>query len=265
MSIWIFRLGYLPVSPGFRDRANQLWSTTLCFHWHKMRWIGRIIPMLPPYQSIDGLGHFDKVIDIDQSPIGRTPRSNRQRIPGCSRRFANYLLVCRKRVPEVITPGVSVLMCAADVVKLVRVTAWLKRKCTFCLMFMCRAINARENAIIGKPLKSDIKANHPPDFGDDGRRGAGVFRRCADDCAKLCKPMTASSYSSGAVVDDAWWRGAASQISDRIVKRDTEKTLYILDEPTTGLHFADIKQLLGVLHRLRDQGNTIVWLNIIWM
>lgn len=48
------------------------------------------------------------------------------------------------------------------------------------------------------------------------------------------------------------------KLATELSKRDTGKTLYILDEPTTGLHFADIKQLLGVLHRLRDQGNTIV-------
>ena len=53
-------------------------------------------------------------------------------------------------------------------------------------------------------------------------------------------------------------RGAAGEAESRAVKRDTGKTLYILDEPTTGLHFADIQQLLDVLHRLRDHGNTVV-------
>ena len=53
-------------------------------------------------------------------------------------------------------------------------------------------------------------------------------------------------------------RSSAGEIISRAVKRDTGQTLYILDEPTTGLHFQDIAQLLEVLHRLRDQGNTIV-------
>ena len=55
-----------------------------------------------------------------------------------------------------------------------------------------------------------------------------------------------------------WRRSAAGQAVRELSKRDTGKTLYILDEPTTGLHFADIQQLLDVLHRLRDHGNTVV-------
>ncbi|VTR62293.1 excinuclease ABC subunit A [Actinobacillus pleuropneumoniae] len=76
-----------------------------------------------PYESIDGLSHFDKVIDIDQSPIGRTPRSNPATYTGLLRRFVNYLPVRKKREREAIMSDALVLMCVADVVKPVKAMA----------------------------------------------------------------------------------------------------------------------------------------------
>ncbi len=76
-----------------------------------------------PYRDIQGLEHFDKVIDIDQSPIGRTPRSNRQPIPASSRPYVNCLPVCRKRAPAAIRQDVSALTCAVAAAKRARATA----------------------------------------------------------------------------------------------------------------------------------------------
>lgn len=76
-----------------------------------------------PYRDIQGLEHFDKVIDIDQSPIGRTPRSNPATIPASLRPYVNSLPACRKRVHAAIRQAVSALTCAAAAVKRARATA----------------------------------------------------------------------------------------------------------------------------------------------
>ena len=102
---------------------------------------------------------------------------------------------------------------------------------------------------------------HLADSGDDGGRRPRLLQGCAQHCAQA-----ADAARRGPVVHPPGpernhalgRRGPRVKLAQELSKRDTGRTLYILDEPTTGLHFADIALLLKVLHQLRDAGNTIV-------
>ena len=215
-----------------------------------------------PYQSIEGLEFFDKVIDIDQSPIGRTPRSNPATYTGLFTPIRELFA----GVPEARARGYNVgrfsfnvrggrcEACQGDGVIKVEMH-FLPDVYVPCDHCKGKRYN-RETLEIrykGKTIHQvlDMTVEEAREFFDAVPMVARKLQTLMDVGLSYIRLGQSSTTLSG---------GEAQRVklATELSKRDTGKTLYILDEPTTGLHFADIKQLLEVLHRLRDQGNTIV-------
>ncbi|KMK50767.1 excinuclease ABC subunit A [[Actinobacillus] muris] len=215
-----------------------------------------------PYKSIDGLAHFDKVIDINQSPIGRTPRSNpatytglftpiRELFAGTQEARARGYNVGRFSFN---VRGGRCEACQGDGVIKVEMH-FLPDVYVPCDHCKGKRYN-RETLEIrykGKTIHQvlDMTVEEAREFFDPVPMIARKLQTLMDVGLSYIRLGQSSTTLSG---------GEAQRVklATELSKRDTGKTLYILDEPTTGLHFADIKQLLSVLHRLRDQGNTIV-------
>ncbi|NBI42602.1 excinuclease ABC subunit UvrA [[Haemophilus] felis] len=215
-----------------------------------------------PYQSISGLEFFDKVIDIDQSPIGRTPRSNPATYTGLFTPIRELFA----GVPEARARGYNVgrfsfnvrggrcEACQGDGVIKVEMH-FLPDVYVPCEHCKGKRYN-RETLEIrykGKTIHQvlEMTVEEARDFFDAIPQIARKLQTLMDVGLSYIRLGQSSTTLSG---------GEAQRVklATELSKRDTGKTLYVLDEPTTGLHFADIKQLLSVLHRLRDQGNTIV-------
>ena len=215
-----------------------------------------------PYKSIEGLEHFDKVIDINQSPIGRTPRSNPATYTGLFTPIRELFA----GVPEARTRGYNpgrfsfnvrggrCEACQGDGVIKVEMH-FLPDVYVPCDQCKGKRYN-RETLEIrykGKTIHQvlDMTVEEAREFFDAIPMIARKLQTLMDVGLSYIRLGQSSTTLSG---------GEAQRVklATELSKRDTGKTLYILDEPTTGLHFADIKQLLEVLHRLRDQGNTIV-------
>ena len=215
-----------------------------------------------PYESIDGLSHFDKVIDIDQSPIGRTPRSNpatytglftpiRELFAGTQEARARGYNVGRFSFN---VRGGRCEACQGDGVIKVEMH-FLPDVYVPCDHCKGKRYN-RETLEIrykGKTIHQvlDMTVEEAREFFAPVPAIARKLQTLMDVGLSYIRLGQSSTTLSG---------GEAQRVklATELSKRDTGKTLYILDEPTTGLHFADIKQLLSVLHTLRDQGNTIV-------
>ncbi|QEH17670.1 excinuclease ABC subunit UvrA [Histophilus somni] len=215
-----------------------------------------------PYQSIEGLEFFDKVIDIDQSPIGRTPRSNPATYTGLFTSIRELF----SGVPEARARGYNpgrfsfnvrggrCEACQGDGVIKVEMH-FLPDVYVPCDQCKGKRYN-RETLEIrykGKTIHQvlDMTVEEARVFFDAIPMVARKLQTLIDVGLSYIRLGQSSTTLSG---------GEAQRVklATELSKRDTGKTLYILDEPTTGLHFADIKQLLTVLHCLRDKGNTIV-------
>lgn len=215
-----------------------------------------------PYKSIDGLAHFDKVIDINQSPIGRTPRSNPATYTGLFTPIRELFAGTQEARARGYTVGRFSFnvrggrceACQGDGVIKVEMH-FLPDVYVPCDHCKGKRYN-RETLEIrykGKTIHQvlDMTVEEACEFFDAVPMIARKLQTLIDVGLSYIRLGQSSTTLSG---------GEAQRVklAAELSKRDTGKTLYILDEPTTGLHFADIKQLLTVLHRLRDQGNTIV-------
>ncbi|AZI13697.1 excinuclease ABC subunit UvrA [Avibacterium paragallinarum] len=215
-----------------------------------------------PYKSIDGLEFFDKVIDIDQSPIGRTPRSNPATYTGLFTPIRELFAGVPEARARGYNPGRFSFnvrggrceACQGDGVIKVEMH-FLPDVYVPCDQCKGKRYN-RETLEIrykGKTINQvlDMTVEEAREFFDAIPQIARKLQTLMDVGLSYIRLGQSSTTLSG---------GEAQRVklATELSKRDTGKTLYILDEPTTGLHFADIKQLLDVLHRLRDQGNTIV-------
>ncbi|CAM3833673.1 excinuclease ABC subunit UvrA [Avibacterium endocarditidis] len=215
-----------------------------------------------PYKSIQGLEFFDKVIDIDQSPIGRTPRSNPATYTGLFTPIRELFAGVPESRARGYNPGRFSFnvrggrceACQGDGVIKVEMH-FLPDVYVPCDQCKGKRYN-RETLEIrykGKTINQvlDMTVEEAREFFDAIPQIARKLQTLMDVGLSYIRLGQSSTTLSG---------GEAQRVklATELSKRDTGKTLYILDEPTTGLHFADIKQLLEVLHRLRDQGNTIV-------
>ena len=215
-----------------------------------------------PYKSIEGLEYFDKVIDINQSPIGRTPRSNPATYTGLFTPIRELFAGVPEARARGYNPGRFSFNVRGGRCEACQGDGVLKVEMHFlpdvyvpCDQCKGKRYN-RETLEIrykGKTIHQvlDMTVEEAREFFDSIPMIARKLQTLMDVGLSYIRLGQSSTTLSG---------GEAQRVklATELSKRDTGKTLYILDEPTTGLHFADIKQLLEVLHRLRDQGNTIV-------
>jgi excinuclease ABC subunit A len=219
-------------------------------------------PVAAPYRSIEGMAHLDKVVDIDQSPIGRTPRSN----PATYTNIFTPMRDLYAGTQEARSRGYKAGRfsfnvkggrcehCQGD--GLIKVEMhFLPDIYVLCDVCKGRRYNRETLEILykGKNIHQvlEMTVEEAFEFFEPVPMIARRLRTLMDVGLGYIKLGQSATTLSG---------GEAQRIklSRELSKRDTGKTLYILDEPTTGLHFHDIEQLLNVLHHLRDQGNTIV-------
>lgn len=215
-----------------------------------------------PFREVHGMDLFDKVVDIDQSPIGRTPRSN----PATYTGLFTQLRELYAQVPEARARGYSpgrfsfnvrggrCEACQGD--GLIKVEMhFLPDVYVPCDVCHGKRYNRETLEILYK-----------------GHSIHDVLEMTVEDALELFQPVPAIARRLETLIDvglsyiklgqsATTLSGGEAQrvkLSKELSRRDTGRTLYILDEPTTGLHFHDIEHLLDVLHRLRDEGNTIV-------
>jgi len=215
-----------------------------------------------PYGEVKGLDFFDKCVDIDQSPIGRTPRSNPATYTGIFTPMRELYSATPEARSRGYKPGRFSFnvkggrceACQGDGVIKVEMH-FLPDVYVPCDVCKGKRYN-RETLEIKYKEKNihqclDMTVEDARGFFDAIPSIARKLQTLIDVGLGYIRLGQAATTLSG---------GEAQRVklSKELSKRDTGKTLYILDEPTTGLHFEDIKQLLKVLHRLRDHGNTIV-------
>ncbi len=211
---------------------------------------------------IEGMDHLDKCVDIDQSPIGRTPRSNPATYTGIFTPIRELYAGTQEARSRGYKPGRFSFnvkggrceACQGDGVKKVEMH-FLPDIYVPCDVCKSKRYN-RETLEIrykGKSIHEvlDLTVEDARAFFDAVPSISRKLQTLMDVGLSYIKLGQAATTLSG---------GEAQRVklSRELSKRDTGKTLYILDEPTTGLHFHDIQQLLAVLHRLRDHGNTVV-------
>jgi len=215
-----------------------------------------------PYKSITGLEHLDKVIDIDQSPIGRTPRSNPATYTGIFTAIRDIFAATQESRSRGYKPGRFSFNVKGGRCEACQGDGLIKVEMHFlpdvyvpCDICKSKRYNRETLEVLYK-----------------GKNIHEVLDMTIEDAFEFFKAIPAVKRKLQTLMDvgltyvklgqsATTLSGGEAQrvkLSKELSKRDTGKTLYILDEPTTGLHFHDIKQLLQVIHRLRDHGNTIV-------
>ncbi len=215
-----------------------------------------------PYKTIDGMQYLDKVVDIDQSPIGRTPRSN----PATYTGIFTPIRELYAGTEEARSRGYKVGRFSFNVrggrCEACQGDGMIKVEMHFLpdVYVPCDICKGKRYNRETLEIKYKGKSIHE------------VLDMTVEDAHKFFAPVPAIARKLQTLMDvglsyirlgqsATTLSGGEAQrvkLSRELSKRDTGQTLYILDEPTTGLHFHDIQQLLTVLHRLRDHGNTIV-------
>ncbi|MEL1263938.1 excinuclease ABC subunit UvrA [Pseudoxanthomonas putridarboris] len=215
-----------------------------------------------PYREVTGLDLFDKVVDIDQSPIGRTPRSN----PATYTGLFTPLRELYAQVPESRARGYSPGRFSFNV---------RGGRCEACQgdgmikveMHFLPDVYVPCDVCHGKRYNRETL-----EILYKGYNINDVLEMTVEDALVLFEPVPSIARKLETLMDvglsyiklgqsATTLSGGEAQrvkLSKELSRRDTGRTLYILDEPTTGLHFHDIEHLLAVLHKLRDEGNTIV-------
>ena len=215
-----------------------------------------------PFKAIEGLELFDKVVEIDQSPIGRTPRSNPATYTGLFTPLRDLFA----QIPEARARGYGPGRFSFNV-KGGRCEACQGDGLIKVEMHFLPDVYVSCDVCHGKRYNRETL-----DITYKGHTIADVLEMTVEDAQVLFQPVPALARKLDTLMDvglgyiklgqsATTLSGGEAQrvkLSRELSKRDTGRTLYILDEPTTGLHFHDIEQLLKVLHRLADDGNTVV-------
>jgi excinuclease ABC subunit A len=215
-----------------------------------------------PYESMEGLRQLDKVVAINQSPIGRTPRSNPATYTGIFTPVRELFANTPEARSRGYTPGRFSFNVKGGRCEACQGDGLIKVEMHFlpdiyvpCDVCKGQRYN-RETLDIrykGKTITEvlDMTIEEANSFFENVPVVAKKLETLMDVGLTYIKlGQNATTLSGG--------EAQRVKLAKELSKRDTGKTLYILDEPTTGLHFFDIEQLLKVLHRLRDRGNTII-------
>ncbi|XAW89752.1 excinuclease ABC subunit UvrA [Vibrio sp. CDRSL-10 TSBA] len=215
-----------------------------------------------PYKSIQGLEHFDKVIDIDQSPIGRTPRSNPATYTGIFTPIRELFAGTQESRSRGYKPGRFSFNVRGGRCEACQGDGVIKVEMHFLPDVYVPCDICKGKRYNRETLEVRYK----------GKTIDEVLEMTVEDARAFFEPVPVIARKLQTLIDvglsyirlgqaATTLSGGEAQrvkLARELSKRDTGKTLYILDEPTTGLHFHDIQQLLDVLHRLRDNGNTVV-------
>ena len=215
-----------------------------------------------PYESIEGTAFFDKVINMDQSPIGRTPRSNPATYTGLFTPIRELFAGVPQARERGYSPGRFSFNVKGGRCEACQGDGLIKVEMHFLpdIYVSCDVCHGKrynretleikyKNKNIIEILQMTVEQAH--EFFSQVPVLARKLRTLLDvGLGYITLGQSATTLSGG--------EAQRVKLSLELSKRDTGRTLYILDEPTTGLHFQDIDMLLKVLHRLRDHGNTVV-------
>ncbi|QFU03188.1 UvrABC system protein A [Halomonas sp. THAF5a] len=214
------------------------------------------------HDRLEGLEHLDKVIDIDQSPIGRTPRSNPATYTGIFTPIRELFAGTQEARSRGYKPGRFSFNVKGGRCEACQGEGMIKVE-----MHFLPDIYVPCDVCKGKRYNRETL-----EIAYKGKSIHEVLEMTVEEALEFFSPVPAIARRLQTLLDvglsyirlgqsATTLSGGEAQrvkLARELAKRDTGKTLYILDEPTTGLHFEDIRQLLTVLHRLRDHGNTIV-------
>jgi excinuclease ABC subunit A len=215
-----------------------------------------------PFGSVDNLSLFDKVVDIDQSPIGRTPRSNPATYTGLFTPIRDMFAGTQEARARGYKPGRFSFNVKGGRCEACQGDGMIRVEMHFLPDIYVPCDVCKGKRYNRETLSVTYKGKSIHDVLQMTVEDALLFFEPVPAVARKLQTMAdvGLSYITLGQSATTLSGGEAQRIklSKELSKRDTGQTLYILDEPTTGLHFQDIEQLLGVLHRLRDHGNTVV-------
>ncbi|MEM1231627.1 MAG: excinuclease ABC subunit UvrA, partial [Pseudomonadota bacterium] len=215
-----------------------------------------------PHERIDGLEHLDKVVDIDQSPIGRTPRSNPATYTGLFTPIRELFAQTQEARTRGYQPGRFSFNVKGGRCEACQGDGVIKVEMHFLPDIYVPCDVCKGKRYNRETLDIKYKGKNINEVLDMTVEDARAFFDAVPMLARKLQTLmdVGLSYIRLGQSATTLSGGEAQRVklSRELSKRDTGQTLYILDEPTTGLHFQDIAQLLDVLHRLRDQGNTVV-------
>ncbi|HGJ5867507.1 excinuclease ABC subunit UvrA [Arsenophonus nasoniae] len=215
-----------------------------------------------PYTDIEGLQFFDKVIDIDQSPIGRTPRSNPATYTGVFTPVRELFAGVPESRARGYTPGRFSFNVKGGRCEACQGDGVIKVEMHFLPDVYVPCDHCKGKRYNRETLEIKYKGKNIHEVLEMTIEEAREYFSAVPALARKLQTLidVGLSYIRLGQSATTLSGGEAQRVklSRELSKRGTGQTLYILDEPTTGLHFADIQQLLHVLHQLRDQGNTIV-------
>ncbi|HEY8034794.1 MAG TPA: excinuclease ABC subunit UvrA [Methylobacter sp.] len=256
-----FPIGLLTCITGVSGsgKSTLINDTLYC---HAARLINRAGVIPAPCDTIEGLEHFDKVVDIDQSPIGRTPRSNPATYTGLFTPIRELFSATPEARSRGYSPGRFSFNVKGGRCEACKGDGVIKVEMHFLPDIFVNCDSCQGKRYNRETLEIRYK----------GKTINQVLDMTVEDAAEFFSPVPVLARKLQTLVEvglsyitlgqnATTLSGGEAQrvkLAKELSKRDTGKTLYILDEPTTGLHFHDIKQLLTVLHTLRDHGNTVI-------
>ena len=215
-----------------------------------------------PYVSIDGMQHLDKVVEIDQSPIGRTPRSNPATYTGLFTPIRELFAGTQEARSRGYKPGRFSFNVKGGRCEACQGDGLIKVEMHFLPDIYVPCDVCKSKRYNRETLEIKYKGKSIHEVLEMTIEEARVFFDAVPALARKLQTLMDVGLSyirlGQSAVTLSGGEAQRVKLARELSKRDTGQTLYILDEPTTGLHFADIQQLLDVLHRLRDHGNTLV-------
>jgi len=215
-----------------------------------------------PYKAIHGLELFDKVIDIDQSPIGRTPRSNPATYTGIFTPVRELFAGTQEARSRGYQPGRFSFNVKGGRCEACQGDGVIKVEMHFLPDVYVPCDVCKGKRYNRETLEIKYKGKNIHEVLEMTVEDARAFFDAIPAVAKKLQTLIDVGLSyiklGQSAITLSGGEAQRVKLAKELSKRDTGQTLYILDEPTTGLHFYDIQQLLDVLHRLRDHGNTVV-------